>query len=233
MAVDGTGNATAVWTRDRAGVDVVQSRGLDGAGPTLSGLSVPPAAQTGQTLSYSVIAGDVWSPVTSLAWDFGDGTVATGLSVSHAYAAAGTYTATLTATDAVGNATTTTATTTVTSTPPVVPVPTITKLKLTERKIVALSRAVPKSTKLKIGLSTAAKAKFVFKSKHRHQVGDKFRFVRAVLKKSLPAGVSSITVRAKVSGVRLRADTYVITATARNSAGRSAKEKVKLVVVRP
>lgn len=40
--------------------------------------------------------------ITSLAWDFGDGTSAVGQTVTHAYTTAGTYAATLTATDNLG-----------------------------------------------------------------------------------------------------------------------------------
>ncbi|WP_153392843.1 PKD domain-containing protein [Ornithinicoccus halotolerans] len=64
----------------------------------------PQAAFTAQTswLSLSVDAGDSTDPdgeIDSYAWDFGDGSTATGVSATHDYAAEGTYTVTLTVTD--------------------------------------------------------------------------------------------------------------------------------------
>ena len=57
----------------------------------------------------SAAATDVWSPVSVVAWSFGDGATATAASVSHTYAA-GTYDVRVTATDGSGNATTLTRT---------------------------------------------------------------------------------------------------------------------------
>ncbi|MFB6255919.1 MAG: PKD domain-containing protein, partial [Haloplanus sp.] len=51
--------------------------------------------------------------IESYAWDFGDGTTATGAEVTHAFDALGTYEVTLTVTDAAGNEATDTATVTV------------------------------------------------------------------------------------------------------------------------
>jgi len=47
---------------------------------------------------------DLDGTITSYAWNFGDGTTGTGVTVSHAYNVAGTFTVTLTVTDN-GNAT--------------------------------------------------------------------------------------------------------------------------------
>src|SRR5262249_54251491 len=53
------------------------------------------------------------SPIVSYAWDFGDGTSASGSTASHAYAAPGTYTVTLTVVDGRGSSSSVTATITV------------------------------------------------------------------------------------------------------------------------
>jgi hypothetical protein len=44
----------------------------------------------------------VWSPVTT-SWSFGDGALADGLNVQHAFRRAGAFTVRVTAADAVGN----------------------------------------------------------------------------------------------------------------------------------
>jgi PKD repeat protein len=190
--------------------------------------------------------------VASYTWSFGDGTTASGPNVGHIYANAGSYPVTLTVTDAVGNATTRTATTAVAA-----PLPAIGMFRLTRTKIAALQRnpgfetVVPDllnqrtvtdllnqrtvtatKTKLKVRLNTAATLKLVVKSKHRHLVKGKKKYVRVVLRKQLPAGLSKITIKARIKGKLLRPDTYVITGTAKNTTGKSPHKKTKLKVVR-
>lgn len=114
LAFDDEGNALAVWSRSDGANAIAQTTLLDAAGPVLSGLTVPAGPiGTGSSGTYSVTATDRWSAVTSVVWDFGDGTTAIGASVAHVYGTPGTKTVTVTATDAVGNATTAVATVTV------------------------------------------------------------------------------------------------------------------------
>jgi hypothetical protein len=236
VAVDPAGNAVAVFGLLSGPVPVLQATALDATAPLVTGLSVPTTGQTGESLSYAATASDSWSAVTGYSWSFGDGGTATGATVGHTYTTAGTYTVTMTATDAVGYAATQSATTSITAPPPLA-APAITTFKLTEKKIQALtrtlSRAVAKKTKLKVGLNTAATLKIIFKSKHKHLVKHKMRYLRVVLKMDLPAGLSKIKIRAKVKGIKLKPDTYKLIGTAKNSAGKSPKKQVKLVVVRP
>ena len=103
VAADAAGNAIVV-TADASGQ--AQFTGLDGSGPVVDSASVPTAGVTGVPGAFTVTAHDLWSPVT-FAWDFGDGTSATGATVAHAFGAAGQYTATATLTDAAGHTTTT------------------------------------------------------------------------------------------------------------------------------
>uniref|UniRef100_UPI001E3E9149 PKD domain-containing protein n=1 Tax=Propioniciclava soli TaxID=2775081 RepID=UPI001E3E9149 len=68
---------------------------------------------SGLSCALTAIATDPDGTISTLSWDFGDGSTATGSPVTHAYAAAGTYTITLTATDNAGATTTATRTVTV------------------------------------------------------------------------------------------------------------------------
>ena len=78
--------------------------GFDAAGPVLSDVSVPDGG-AGQSLAFSVSARDVWSGVSSVDWDFGDGSSGSGTAVTHTYAAPGAYPVVVRAVDGVGNAT--------------------------------------------------------------------------------------------------------------------------------
>jgi hypothetical protein len=109
VAVDGQGNAVAAWQRSNGTNTIVQAAGFDLAGPQLRALQVPGGGTAGSPLGFSVQPLDVWSPVASTSWTFGDGGGAEGASVSHTYAAPGTYNVHLTSTDSLGNPDTATA----------------------------------------------------------------------------------------------------------------------------
>ena len=153
--------------------------------------------------------------MASYAWSFGDGTTASGATVSHTYAAKGSYPITLTVTDAAGNATTRTATTLVAA-----PVPQIALFKLKKKTI-----ATDEKTKLKVRLNTASTLKLVFKSKHQHVVKGKKKYVKVVVRKRLPAGLSKITVKAKVKGKVLNPDTYVAEGRGHELLGEEPEEE--------
>lgn len=60
----------------------------------------PPLANVGEKISFSTLGStDPDGNITSYKWDFGDGNIAFGMTVSHTYPAKGTYTVTLTVTD--------------------------------------------------------------------------------------------------------------------------------------
>jgi hypothetical protein len=109
VALDGEGNAFAVWRRSGGEPFSVQVAAFDPVAPALSAVDVPGAGTAGAAVTMSAAATDRTS-APSLAFDFGDGSTAAGATVAHAYAAAGTYTVTVTATDAAGNRASTTRT---------------------------------------------------------------------------------------------------------------------------
>lgn len=92
------GNAVVLWEDHQS---EIQAAGYD-AGPQLEALSIPSVATAGQQTAFSVSPLGVWAPVSETKWEFGDGTSASGTSVSHAYATPGTYEVTVESKDADG-----------------------------------------------------------------------------------------------------------------------------------
>ena len=97
VASDSAGDMLGVWSSTR--FDELHGMLYD-TGPQLGGISAPAGGVVGQLLSFSIPSPlSVWRPLNSITWNLGDGTTASGLSVSHAYAEPGTYKITVTATD--------------------------------------------------------------------------------------------------------------------------------------
>jgi hypothetical protein len=125
ISIDGQGSAVVDWLLLRQSPDnrfSTQFAVFDAGPPTLTGFSVPNTATTGQPASMSVQASDRWSGA-AVNWDFGDGNVAGGDVVSHAWGAPGVYSITTTATDGAGNSTSATHTIQVSNAPPPPPPP--------------------------------------------------------------------------------------------------------------
>jgi hypothetical protein len=110
VSTDAQGNALAVWESHEGTTWSVQAAGYDAAGPLPNSLSIPSSGVAGRPVAFSVSPLDVWSALGATGWSFGDGSAATGSSVSHTFAAEGRYPVTVTTADAVGNTTTASAT---------------------------------------------------------------------------------------------------------------------------
>jgi hypothetical protein len=113
LGVDAQGDGVASWERFNEGHYEFEVAPYDEAGPLLQGLG-DRTAVAGSPVSFSVSPLDVWSALGPTTWSFGDGAIATGAEVSHAYAKEGTYTVTVTSADVLGNATSASATVKVT-----------------------------------------------------------------------------------------------------------------------
>jgi hypothetical protein len=101
---DGEGNMGTVSRRTGAGdPGTLELRPFDGAPPRPTGLALPSGAVERRTAAFSASFVDTWSPL-SVAWSFGDGGTAAGISAAHIYGVAGAFPVTATATDAAGNA---------------------------------------------------------------------------------------------------------------------------------
>jgi hypothetical protein len=177
VALDGQGNAAAVWSRYDGTSFIAEAAGYDAAGPELSSLTIPTGGAVGQTLAFSARPFDIWSALGATSWSFGDGTSQTGTSVTHAYGAPGTYTVTLTSADVLGNTSSTSAAVQITGSvlgskaPVVVPVaPKITGAHLSATRFrvspqataISAKAKAPRGTSFHFTLSEAAKLKVVF-----------------------------------------------------------------------
>ncbi len=119
VGIDAQGNGIALWSRSSGPDYLLEAAGYDAAGPLPRGVTLPSQGLVGQPLQFFIAPLDVWSPVLSEGFSFGDGSSATGVSAVHTYSAPGSYQVTATATDVLGNTTTVTHTLTI-STPTVV-----------------------------------------------------------------------------------------------------------------
>ena len=168
----------------------------------------------------------MWSRVASARWRFPDGSTATGTSVTHA----GSVTAgpvRVTLTDTVGNATVCTYSGTYTCRPATRVAPVITQASLTHRTIRAVGShsSAPRKTMAKVVLTTDAKVTFAFRKAGTRKT------VR--ITERLGAGRNAVAIRARLSRrTTLPPGRYTLTITAANKAGTSAKEKLRLRVVR-
>ena len=210
IGVDDDGDIAVVHLEGYPAPLTVAVRALDGAGPSLTS-TAPAGGVAGQPMAFAATATDHWSAIASYQWSFGDGSTATGPSLTHTYAAAGSYPVTVTATDAVGNATTRTATTTVTA-----PAPLLALFKLKKKRI-----ATDEKTKLKVQLNTAATLRVVLKSKHKHVVKGKKKYVKLVLTQETPGRQVEDHHQGQETGPRH----VEVVGTATNSTGSSPKAR--------
>ena len=106
VALAATGDGALVWSGYSAQGFVVQAVGYDASGPELVKVAVPERGVVGGRLGFTVALRDIWSGIQSVMWSFGDGSVADGKKVTHAYRRAGRFAVRVTATDASGHSST-------------------------------------------------------------------------------------------------------------------------------
>jgi hypothetical protein len=217
LSVGSGGDVVTFWVDSLGIANQARYAALDVSGPLLT-VTAPATTTQRVPTTFSATARDVWSAVASYAWSFGDGGTATGASPAHTYAAPGIYRIKLRVEDSHGNATKATANITVKQARPV-----ITKFALSKPRIRRTGR-----TQLKVGAVDAASLRVVLKSKHRHRVHGRSRYVRLVLIGQLKPGLNRIT----ISGSQLLPDAYRVTGRASNGGGISPRRTVRLVVLR-
>jgi hypothetical protein len=177
VAMDAHGDAAAVWSGLAGGFYIAEAAGFDAAGPAIGALSIPSSGAVGQALSFSLSATDVWSPLGTTTWSFGDGQSASGMSVTHAFANTGTYTVTVTSADVLGNTTSASAGVAIAGGGKAAPAPTpsapsLTGVHLTHTRFriakqptavsASARRKPPLGTSFRFTLSEAAKVRIAF-----------------------------------------------------------------------
>jgi len=112
VGVDAAGDVFAAWLDTRAAGQNVFAGVLD-VNPPTADAGAALVADQGTAIGLDGTGSADNLGIESSAWDFGDGSSATGASPTHTYRAAGVYTATLTVWDYSGNSATSTTTVTV------------------------------------------------------------------------------------------------------------------------
>ncbi|MCB9647003.1 MAG: PKD domain-containing protein [Deltaproteobacteria bacterium] len=96
----GTDRTVTLTVTDNAGAVDVDTTFVEVNLPPIAEAGPPKFGDPGEIISFTAAgSSDSDGTIVTYAWDFGDGTSASGQSVSHQYGAGGTYTVTLTITD--------------------------------------------------------------------------------------------------------------------------------------
>jgi hypothetical protein len=260
VAVDGQGDAIAVWARSDGMNNIVQAAGHDGAGPLLQELSVPATGTAGAPVSFSVSPLDAWSALGVTSWSFGDGATATGAMLTHTFATPGTFTADVTATDALGNATSASRTITITpaAAPPRPPVATaaVAGLRLSRAAFRAARSGPPikaasahTGTRVSYTLNVAARVRFTIqrarrgrrvngrcitptRANRKHSACIRFAAVRGSLSRNRLAGNDRFTFTGRLPGRALRPGHYRLTATPTASGHTGSRTSASFTIVK-
>ena len=190
-------------------------------------------------------ASDLLSTPT-VSWSFGDGSRATGASVTHDFGSAGAMTVTVTARDSVGNQTSQTRVIAVsrpptTTPPPDITPPVVSGLTASNRKfriargataVIAAAgkkraKASPSGTVPRMGLSERATLVVTFTRRgHRQPAGTIVRF-------GAGPGVSPVGFSGRIGATALAPGSYIATVVAIDGSGnRSRPARIALTVVK-
>ena len=214
-SVDAAGHGFVGWARTSQDEDVprrAHARVVDGIAPRLDAVDVSSTGTAGAALTMSVTATERWAGPATIAWDFGDGTSATGGSATHVYAAAGSYVVRVTATDAVGNASTVTRAVTVAAAVTDATAPVLSGARLRPGLL-----PTGHGSRLKVSSSERASLTGVVQRKR----GGAWRAVGSK-RWSVSAGANTRTFYGKTPEQRLRSGRYRVRLTATDAAGNAS-----------
>jgi PKD domain len=203
----------------------------DTAPPVFGAIGVPPSATVGQRADLSAPALDALSGAATVRWDFGDGSQATGASVSHTFGSAGTATVTVTATDSVGNATTQTrtitvapapVTTTTTTTGPDRTPPVVSHLTLSHSRFRIGTQATARVAKKKPTKSVATGTTLAFRLSERSTVVITIA-THTLVRASIAPGNAKVAFTGRIGSTKLKPGSYRVSVTAIDGAGNRSK----------
>jgi hypothetical protein len=252
VGVDAFGDATAIWNRSDGSNQIAQAAGYDAAGPQLRSLVIPGSGNAFAPIAFSVTPVDVWSPVASVGWSFGDGGAsATGASVSHTFTRTGVFPVAVSATDSLGNGSSAQSTIAL-----ALPVPALTRVGQSARvwrrgtALPGFSRKkTPRGTTFSFTLNEPAKITFLFQRivtgrkagrrcvavSPRNRGGRKCtrRVAAGRLSHSARAGANKLKFSGRLSRKRkLKLGRYVAIVSGTNATGqRSAPKRLSFRIV--
>ena len=241
LAMDDAGNAVAVWNEGPWYTPHVVVAGYDGAGPQLAA-SFPSAGDPGEPLPFTMSALDVWSGVASEDWSFGDGSSASGSTVSHAFGSAGMFLASVTAADGLGNTSARSASVQIASprdvTRPWFTVrPSITPRRVRRGHLAIVSFGVSEAALVQATVSASRPGvrsgrRCVAPRRNRHRAVKRCRRSVTVLRRAKSSDGNGVG-RFAIDTTRLRAGRYRIAVDATDSAGNRSKTIVLPLTVKP
>lgn len=247
LVPDQDGSIAAFWSNSSTNM---RAAAYDAGGPNLSSATVPASAVTGQAVAMSASFVDLWSGVSGQAsWNFGDGSTATGASVSHTYRTAGTYTVTVSAVDGLGNQTTSTYSITVSAAPTLDGVGESARTWRESGKTLRGARKQPPAgTTFRFTLNMQAAVTLTFSQNvPGRRVGDSCRRQTRRNKHKRPCRLTSVVGTIALTGKaglnklaftgtlpnghKLRTGSYQVVIVASNSAGRASSKPLRFKIV--
>jgi hypothetical protein len=236
LAMDADGNGAAAWQRGASPTTSVELAGFDGAGPRLSA-SIPSAGNTGQSLTFTAGAVDVWSSVQSIGWSFADGDAATGTPVTHTFErVGGSFTSTVAAVDSLGNQSSASGVTRVRDTAR----PVLSRLRIAPRRFrVArgrtplVARRVARGSKFRFRLSEPATVKIRLERKTGRGRRGAYRKVAVLTRRRQRTGQNRVRFSGRIKRRALAPGTYRATVRAVDAGGNPSRaRRVSFAIVR-
>ena len=229
VAMDPAGNGAAAWERLAPPDTRVEVAGYDGAGPQLGGLSIPTGGDTGQSLAFSVTPIDVWSPVQSIDWSFGDGSTASGPEVTHSYErVGGSFAVGVAAADSLGNVNSISRAILIRDTAR----PGVFRFRMTRRRFgpgpeptLLVARRVPRGSVFRFRLSEPATVKIRLDRRRRAGRRTVYRRVGVLTRRGRRAGANSVRFSGRVRRRALKVGAYRATLRATDPAGNRSRPR--------
>lgn len=255
------GRALALWTASDHDGAISQRLFLserDTTAPAFTAITSPESAVAGRRAAFAATATDDLSDA-AISWDFGDGTTATGASVTHVFGAAGASTVTVTARDSAGNTTTQTRVVAVSAAPADPPppgdgggggrgvpprdttAPVVGKLTASNRRFSVASGATavlaakkktkkaPRGTVVRLTLSERATLVVTLGLKQ----GKRLQSAGTLVRSGAGPGAVSVAFSGRIGKSALKPGAYVATVTAIDGSGNRSKPKtLNLTIVK-